>query len=272
MISECYNPIDGLKDIVEYYWNTKVTLNSTVVHYYPPPLLQGLAFSFQKQHEKHEFGDKKIELDKHSYFFGQPTCRRTITNSGSEIDILGVKLTPLGIVKLTGIQMENMANSIVNANDVWGSDFSMLFEQMQSMAKVEQRIAILEKFLLKKCSKIRLHYRVNNVENALSLIKNLKGSIGVSKLMYETNTSRRTLERAFKNYLGITPKLYCELTRFNAAKEWMDTNLLNQNLSGLAFDLNYCDGSHFSAEFKRFADMTPMEYIKSGKSAKILSV
>ena len=148
----------------------------------------------------------------------------------------------------------------------------MLFEQMQSMAKVEQRIAILEKFLLKKCSEIRLHYRVNNVENALSLIKNLKGSIGVSKLMYETNTSRRTLERAFKNYLGITPKLYCELTRFNAAKELMDTNLLNQNLSGLAFDLNYCDGSHFSAEFKRFADMTPMEYIKSVKSAKILSV
>lgn len=271
MIYKVFNPIPALAEIVEYYWYSKVELDGIVVHHYPAPLLQGLAFNFKNQQEQHEYGTKTIQLNKQAYFFGQPTCGRTITNSGEGIEILGVKFTPLGIVSLTGINMENMADSIISADNIWGTELDLLCEEMQLATDTEGSIDVLEIFFLKKYAQIKPPHHLKDVANALSLIKYSKGKISIGSLQYETNTSRKTLERAFANCLGVTPKLYSEITRFNAAKEWLDNNILNQNLSTLAFDFNYCDGSHLSAEFKRFAGMSPSEYLLKTKFDRILA-
>ena len=137
------------------------------------------------------------------------------------------------------------------------------------ISTVHLPIPLIFEFLLKKYSQINLRYRVNNVANSLSLIQKSNGAISTNKLQCETNTSRKTLERAFMNCIGINPKLYSEITRFNAAKKWLDHYILKQKLSGLAYDLDFCSGSHFAADFKRFANISPTEYLHSAKSDRI---
>jgi AraC-like DNA-binding protein len=264
MIYRIFHPVPFLFDVVEHYWYAKVTLTESAIQRYPTPLMQGLAFNFKKQPEEHSYNGKTLTLYKEAYLFGQPTCPRIITTNEHGIDILGVKFKPLGITKITGINMECMADHIIPAEDIWGSELELLCDEMQSAVSLEQMLSVLEKFLINKYIKTSLHYRVDHVQNAIKLIASSNGTIGIKALQSQTNTSRKTLERAFEHYLGISPKLYSRIVRFNAVKEVMDRTPAGVTLTSLAHDFGFYDSSHFAAEFKSFSGTTPSAYLKSG--------
>lgn len=258
----CPNPI--LEDIVEHYWFAKVSLNQSAIQHYPTPLMQGLAFNFQQLPEEHNYGGKTQTLYKEAYLFGQPTCPRIITTNAKGIDIIGVKFKPLGITKITGINMESMADQIIPAEDIWGNELKLLCDEMQSADSLEKTILVLEKFIINKHLRTCLHNRIENVENALNLISYTRGRLDIKTLQKETNTTRKTLERTFEHYLGLNPKLYSRIVRYNSVKEVLDANPGFTNLTELAHSFEFYDSSHFTAEFKHFSGITPSAYLKNG--------
>lgn len=263
MICNFYKPIPALAEIVERYWYLKMDATNAALQHYATPMMQCLAFNFYAGQDFQATSNKVIKLDKPFYFFGQQTSARFMGSNEKRVHALGVKFKPLGITKLTGINMQYMANNIIGADDVWGREVESLGDEVQSAGSDKRAIDVLEMFLLKKFVQNKLHDRINRVDHALSLIERSHGAINICDLQHESNTSKKTLERAFMNYLGINPKLYSRIIRFNAAKKWIDKSFKNQNFSRLAYNLDYCDGAHFSAEFKRFSDMTPTEYLQN---------
>lgn len=262
MIYRIFKPVIFLSDVVEHYWYAKVELTESVIQHYTTPLLQGLTFNFKKQPEQHAYSGKILQLDKQAYLFGQSVCPRIVTTNEQGIDILGVKFKPLGISRITGINMECIADRIIAAEDIWGNELELLCDEMQSAPSLEETLAVLEKFLLQKYRSTSLHYRVSHAQNAVSLITNSNGKLHIKVLQDQTNTSRKTLERAFTHYLGVAPKLYSRIVRFNAVKEIMDTKDVSDNLTSLALDFGFYDSSHFAAEFKYFSGFTPVSYLK----------
>lgn len=267
MIQLLFNPSPLLSEIVAHFWYSKVDLSGAVLQHYPTPLLQGLTFNFRRLEEHHAYNDKVVTLSKQAYFFGQPTGPREATTHKEGIEILGVKFKPLGIAKVTGINMEHLADQIIAAEDIWGREVELLCDAMQSAHGLAGAIQVLETFLLDKYNKTRLHYRIDQVKDVLSLIEQTHGAITIKELQYQTNITRKTLERAFLNFAGLPPKLYSQIVRFNAAKDGLDKMLASQNLSDWAYDIGYYDGSHFAAAFKRFSGVTPREYIHAAKAA-----
>lgn len=262
MIYRIFSPISFLSDVVEHYWYAKAEMTEPAIQHYATPLLQGLTFNFKKQQEQHAFDGEILQLDKQVYLFGQPIGYRQVTTNEKGIDIIGVKFRPLGISKITGINMEYIANRIIAAEDIWGNELELLCDEMQSAPSVEQNLSILEKFLIDKYISTSLHYRVDHAQNAVSLITDSKGTINIKSIQDQTNTSRKTLERAFAHYLGVSPKLYSRIVRFNAVKEILDGNNINKNLTSLALDFGFYDSSHFAAEFKYFSELSPSAYLK----------
>lgn len=263
MIYKIFKPIPALNDIVDHFWYSKIELNSAIIQHYPTPLLQGLVFNFTQKEEHHAYRNEVVSLYKNAYIFGQPICPRVITTHHQGVDILGVKFKPLGITRVSGINMEYMADKIIAAEDVWGNEVESLCDEMQSAPQLEDSIKVLERFLLHKYFSTRLHYRVENVENSLLLMEQSYGQISVRDIQMLTNTSRKTLERAFLNYVGLTPKLYASIVRFNAVKERIDKGVKWEPITNIALEGGYFDSSHFAAEFKRFSSLTPKEYIQN---------
>ena len=263
MIYRIFHPAPFLSDVVEHYWYSKVDLTESATQHYATPLLQGLTFNFRKLEEQHAFNDVVHKMDKQAYIFGQSVSSRVVTTNDQGVDILGVKFRPLGISKITGVNMEHIADQIIAADDIWGNELESLCDKMQSAPSLEQTISALEGFLINQYMQTSLHYRVDNARNAIALIDRTKGTIDVKTLQEQTNTSRKTLERAFLHYLGIHPKLYTRIVRFNAVKELMDHARTPHNITSLALDCGFYDSSHFIAEFKSFCGMTPMAYQKS---------
>lgn len=263
MIYRVFHPVPALSDVVEYYWYSKIDLTASAMQHYATPLLQGLVFNFKQQPEQHTYNDKTLTLDKSAYIFGQSLSPRVVNSNEKGVDIVGVKFKPLGITKLTGINMGHLANEIVDAEDIWGNDLKQLCDEMQSAPTLEKTIAVLETFLLQKRLSTNLHYRIDNAHNALTLITKHQGNIDVKSLQEQTNTSRKTLERAFMNYLGVHPKIYTRIVRFNAIKNILDHAAFDGNLTTLALDFGFYDSSHFISEFKNFSGTTPHSYLKT---------
>jgi len=261
MIYRLFHPIPALSDIVDHYWYVSSQQGEAPEQqYFYTPLLQALAFNFKKKAEHHTLPDKTFTLNKYAYLFGQGTGPRTTT--ANEVDYLGVKFKPLGIAKITGIHMENFVNQIIDVEDIWGNELESLCDEMQSMPSLEGTIHVLEKFLIQKYRTITIHQRVDCTQNALNLIANTRGNIDIKTLQDQTNTSRKTLERAFAQHLGIHPKLYARIVRFNAAKGRLDALEKNESLTSIALELGYYDSSHFIADFKFFSGLTPLGYLK----------
>jgi len=96
---------------------------------------------------------------------------------------------------------------------------------------------------------------------AQDLIIRYAGAVPVDRLLQQFYVSRRTLERYFRDQVGLSPKQFSKVIRFNRAFA-----LLNSDPSISWADLihrcNYFDQSHFIAEFKSFMECTPTEYLR----------
>lgn len=271
MITRIFHPAPALSDVVEFYYYYTIDFSQPAIQYYATPLLQGMAFNIGKQAQHHTYNGKTETIKNQAYLFGQCTCPRVIMGENTGAEIIGVKFRPLGITKITGINMEHMADRTVAAEDLWGHEFESLFDEMQSASCMENAIAALENFLLKKYLKTKVHYRVDSIQNALLLISQQNGNLSIKALQKTVNISRKTLERAFTHTIGIQPKLYARIVRFNAIKGHMDRQPYSKNnLISLAHDYGFYDSSHFTAEFKYFSGITPMEYLK-GKNQMYFS-
>ncbi|MFC0429036.1 helix-turn-helix domain-containing protein [Chryseobacterium scophthalmum] len=84
----------------------------------------------------------------------------------------------------------------------------------------------------------------------------------IHELQKENNISERHLERIFKTMIGISPKKYQRIIRFEKALTLLN-GLQYSELTALAYELHYSDQSHFIKDFKQFSGITPYEFVQS---------
>lgn len=69
----------------------------------------------------------------------------------------------------------------------------------------------------------------------------------------------RTLERAFRRWVGVTPKWVIQRYRLHEAAERLKSSLA-VSLAGLAAELGYADQAHFARDFSRMIGQTPRAF------------
>jgi AraC-like DNA-binding protein len=85
----------------------------------------------------------------------------------------------------------------------------------------------------------------------------------VEALAREAHVSNRTLERIFKENVGIPPKEFLRIVRFQEVlKRLQQTGgrmVSDESLLRIAFELGYYDHAHLTNEFKKYAGILPSE-------------
>lgn len=90
------------------------------------------------------------------------------------------------------------------------------------------------------------------------LIEANHGSLPIGQLAQKLWLSKRVLEYEFLEQVGLSPKLYSRITRFNS----LMTGIKNKKITDwqdLALKYNYFDQAHFINEFKRFSGSSPSQ-------------
>ena len=89
----------------------------------------------------------------------------------------------------------------------------------------------------------------------------------VQDLCVHAGYSPRTLQRLFREYVGVTPKWVLDRIRLHEAAERMADG--DADWAGLALDLGYFDQAHFINAFKAVVGRSPAAYALSAASSAV---
>jgi AraC-like DNA-binding protein len=142
---------------------------------------------------------------------------------------------------------------------VWGSQATLIIEQLQDAASADKRLCILEAALTDTMQR-RGKAVHPAVAYALQVFNDSPHVSTVADVSRHVGWSRRWFSHAFSEQVGMTPKLYCRLMRFrkvvrqiasNQPVDWVDVALAG----------GFCDQSHLVHEFHAFSGLSPERYL-----------
>ena len=88
------------------------------------------------------------------------------------------------------------------------------------------------------------------------------GVRGIRKIQLDTGLSHTRFIHLFREHVGLTPKLFCRVRRFNALLHQINKGV-PVNWARLAADCGYFDQAHLIRDFRAFAGITPREYSRA---------
>ena len=175
-----------------------------------------------------------------------------------EIFIIGVHFKPGGAFPFLGVPACELADTHVDLETLWGSSADLLRERLSEAGTSAERFQLLEQTLLRRMSHgVEKHYAV---AAALEMFGTNEPGPAVREIAKYLGLSERRFIEVFKMEVGITPKLFSRIRRFQQTRSVIQRNP-SPNWAGLAVDLGYFDQSHLIREFLEFSGLSPTAYL-----------
>ena len=187
---------------------------------------------------------------------GQMTNHFFLKNAGVS-SILGIKFKPAALSLLFGVDMYALTNRVVSLKQLSHPDITALESLLRGAGDHTERIAASEDYLLN--SNIRAVSNEPVINAAVEKIFASNGMVSVAVICKENGCSERQLERMFRKYIGLSPKLYSRIIRFAYIFQVVQ---VRKEIHGCELGLasGYYDQSHFIKNFKAFAGEGPSGY------------
>jgi AraC-like DNA-binding protein len=255
-------PPDYLSDYVNYFW-TLENLSDDVSPRIFGPLADGCPGLIIQLNDGIIYDQDNKKLPK-SFLYGQTVKLRELYLFG-KFKIIGICFSPNILKSVFKFNAHELTDSCVDLNLLSINKTPDLLERLLNTSSTEQQIEILTNhlFSLIGSSKSQTDPAINY---ALSEIIQSKGNVSLRKLQQDLKLSERSFERKFDQYVGISPKLFSNVCRFQASLAQLKSNNYTR-LSDIAFDNGYSDQPHFIRTFKSFAGYSPNQFQKQNYEA-----
>jgi len=173
---------------------------------------------------------------------------------GAPVRSVGVQLHP-GVSRwLLGAPADELAGRHWALEDLWGAAAARMRERLLDAGSLARQLDLFEALLAARLPRLHaLHPAV-----ALALERLGAGAL-IADVVRESGRSHRTFIALFRQAMGLSPKVYCRVQRFQRvirrvtaepAAAWSD----------VALDAGYSDQPHLVREFRQLAGITPGQY------------
>jgi AraC-like DNA-binding protein len=253
MIYKQQEPTRALSEIIKSFWMIDGEADATIreekiipdgypemIFHYGDPFRSKISEAWLLQ-------EKDLIAGQISNFF-------FLENTGT-VGMFALKFQPWALRKLFDIKIANYTDKVLPIH----SEVSPIINGIKNVAisslSFEEKVAGVEK-LLSASSKPTSPETKG--EQATKFIIQHNGGITLQAVQENIGISERSLERYFKEYIGLSPKFYCRIIRFSYI-----FNLVNQgtiNWSDVSFHSGFYDQSHFIKNFKEFTGEEPSKY------------
>ncbi len=165
-----------------------------------------------------------------------------------------------GLNKIFGISPREITNRVLDTENVFGSSAIALNEALLMAKTTEQMATIADNFLL---SALHGRPKYSSSVDPISYIMSCLNEAGefrrISEYAAISNMSLRSFERKFTNQIGISPKQYIQLSRFEKVLK-MKIVYPNKSWTAIAHDCGYYDQMHMIRNFKQFTNRNPSAF------------
>ncbi|HEY8734283.1 MAG TPA: AraC family transcriptional regulator [Puia sp.] len=167
-----------------------------------------------------------------------------------------IKFKPGAFYKIFRLSAQQFSNRSRDAAKFLGKHIIEISRQLV-VTHLSGKIELIDAWLLQQMHLPKKADR--NIDEAIHLIERRNGNISLKELEQATYTTKRTLERHFLEQVGMHPKTFSRLVRFNGAIRYIESNA-DLKWRQLADAFGYYDQSHFIHEFKSLTGGLPNDY------------
>jgi AraC-like DNA-binding protein len=199
---------------------------------------------------------------------------------------LQIVLQPGALFRLTGIPSYELTNTFIDAEAVWGRDIRETHEQMSNTDDVDKSILIAEAFLEKilrktkrglhgidqvsqlilgQSSTISKDYFASQSLGGLQVYQT-KNPMSMDYLANQACLSPRQFHRKFTERMGVNPKIYDRIVRFERAFR-MKNAFPDLDWLTIALYTGYYDYQHLVKDYKDFTKLTPAGFYEADTKA-----
>lgn len=144
-------------------------------------------------------------------------------------------------------------NQEISGYDIGNKQLNMLADRIFDCADSETAISVIEQWLMPRINQSLNIKRLGASLTALlrspaTSVENLAGIACLGKKQYG---------RMFREYVGMNPKEYGRMARFQRALRMMQ--LGSHDYADIAYANGYSDQSHFIHDFRQFSGITPKQ-------------
>jgi len=247
-------PGSNLSHVVKSFWTIDSENDNTVrrqkiipdgypeiIFHYKDPYRTNIDGHWQTQEKNLLAGQIR------NYFF--------LENTGYS-GMFAIKFQPGALRKLFGIKMSEITDDVIPINNELMSKMLPIPEIACNADSFDDKVDAIGKVLIDLA--VTSSGKDSKGDIAVKLILEKKGLITIGEVLDQIHYSERSLERYFKEYIGLSPKFYCRIIRFAHLFEHVQNH--SPNLTSLGYLTGYYDQSHFIKNFKEFTGEDPSKY------------
>src|SRR5262245_59263103 len=244
---ERYHPSPDLELYVEHYWVVEWDLG-------------------QRLHRAETLPHPSVHLifepDGRSRIRGAARAKfsRALRGRGG---VFAVKFTPAGFHPFAGVPVSRFTDRSVGVRSVFGTDGDSVDRAVLRARTDEARIAVAERFL--RARRPDPDANVRHVNELVYAVANDHSILRVDDLVDRFGVNKRTLQRLFARYAGVSPKWVIQRYRLHEAAERLGAGDA-PNHAALALQLGYSDQAPFVRDFKAIVGLSPAAYTRAARA------
>jgi len=255
---EFYKPTAPLDAFVDCFFSFEGLTADHVVERFIPDgnveLLIDLKEGPQFVYDNDSF--EEIQSCKHVWTSGLRTKPITIP-AGDNSSMIVVSFRKGLAYPFFPFPMDEIRDSIVDADLIWNSAFSDLRESLLESKSAKARFSLVEHHLL---GLLRGFGAANScVSFAINQLTESPMATSLSELSNKIGYSQKHFISMFRKCVGVTPKAYQKIMRFRTVISEIQKEEEPQ-WSKIALNCGFYDQAHFINDFRRFSGSTPSEY------------
>jgi len=254
------SPSSELKAYVKQYWGLENVMDRGDHHdqrIVPTGLLE-LTFYFA---DRPRSMDPKREILDNTLISGQQNRAYDLQVSGT-LNMFSITFQPQGAMMFFDLPLVELCDQTIPLKYL-DQEWSDRVENDLFDAKgFQARIAIIEKALWKLLMKNHKILDTARINGSIQLINQSRGLIDINMLASRACLSRKQFERTFTACVGISPKRFLRIVRFQHVLLLKQHNM-GSSFTELAYQCGYYDQSHMIHDFKALSGLSPREYFSS---------
>ncbi len=246
-----YKPCEALKPYVRYYYTLQCGIHASVLTF--PLGSPQIIF-----HRKNPLFIPQLDSFQPEFTIsGQVNFPANVVSSGNT-DMLVAVFYPHTLSQFIATPLSAFYNREISGYDLGNKALNLLAAHIFECKDILSSISIIERFLLS-----RLAGYGNRTERLGAAIKAIltNPSVPVSYLSSISCIGKKQFERIFRANIGMNPKEYAVIARFQKSLWLMQQG--KRNFADIAYIAGYSDQSHFNRDFRKYSGMTPSRLLNT---------
>ena len=197
----------------------------------------------------------------HSYGHAVLSGARTscfVIDTKQQDRVFGIQFQPGGAFPFFRVPASEMENRSVELASLWPRTTAELRERLLAAPKIDDMFRLAEQYLRAQLVRpLELHPAVRFARQHFCKRPH---QVSVARVLGAIGLSQRHFIQVFHEQIGLTPKAFCRVRRFQRILETVH-GAREVDWTDVALGCGYYDQPHFIHDFREFSGLTPTQYL-----------